>query len=132
MMDLTLTRPRKARSARWGRSGFTLVEILIVVVIITLLLAIAVPNFIKACESSHSHSCIANLKQIEEAKAQWAMDHPAPATGVAPADTDLYGPNGYIRHTPVCPSGGTYKIGDLSTPPACSIGTARTPAHAIP
>jgi prepilin-type N-terminal cleavage/methylation domain-containing protein len=114
------------------RSGFTMVELLIVVMIITLLLAIAVPNFLRACEISHAHSCIANLKEIEEAKGQWAMDHPTTVPDVEPAATELYGRCGYLRSTPRCPSGGTYTIGDLSTVPTCSFGAARTPAHAIP
>src|SRR5947209_15377900 len=61
--------------ARWGRKGFTLVEIMIVVLIIGILLAIAVPNFIKARETSRTKSCVANLKQIDAAAEQWAMDN---------------------------------------------------------
>ena len=64
------------------KSGFTLVEIMIVVLIIGILMAIAVPNFIRARESSRRSSCIANLKQIDSAKEQWAMDNKA-ASGAA-------------------------------------------------
>ena len=131
-MKLTLAQRQTARSARWGRSGFTLVEIMIVVVIIGILLAIALPNFMRARETSRAHSCIANLKQIDAAKEQWAMDQRANATDPAPVDTDLYGTGSYIRNTPSCPSGGIYTIGDLSTPPICSIGTSTTPAHTMP
>ena len=131
-MSVISMRRRDVRSAHGRLSGFTLVEILIVVMIVTVLLAIAVPNFIKACAISHAHSCIANLKQIEEAKGQWAMDHPAVAAGIEPAETEMYGSNGYLRTTPRCPSGGTYTIGDLSTAPSCSLGASRSPAHAVP
>src|ERR1041384_3294247 len=93
-----------------ARRGFTLVEIMIVVLIIGILLAIAVPNFIKARETSRAKACVANLKQIESAKEQWAMDTKA-ATNASPGTSDLYGTSNYIRSTPSCPSGGTYTIG---------------------
>jgi prepilin-type N-terminal cleavage/methylation domain-containing protein len=54
--------------------GFTLVEIMIVVLIIGILMAIAVPNFIKARSNSRLQTVIANLKQIDSAKEQWAME----------------------------------------------------------
>ena len=116
---------------RWGRKGFTLVEIMIVVLIIGILLAIAVPNFIKARETSRSKSCVANLKQIEAAKEQWCMDNKQ-STTATPADTDLYGNTAYVKNTPSCPSGGTYTIGDMATRPVCSIGTGTTPSHVLP
>src|SRR5579862_1891734 len=54
--------------------GFTLVEIMIVVLIIGILMAIAVPNFIRARQTSRMNACIANLKQIDSAKEEYAMD----------------------------------------------------------
>ncbi|MCL6624082.1 MAG: prepilin-type N-terminal cleavage/methylation domain-containing protein, partial [Fimbriimonadales bacterium] len=54
------------------RKGFTLVEIMIVVLIIGILLAIAIPNFMRARETSRTKSCISNLRQIDAAKEQWA------------------------------------------------------------
>src|SRR6266540_3552676 len=112
------TRAQKIET-RWGRKGFTLVEIMIVVLIIGILLAIAVPNFIKARESSRTKSCIANLKQIEAAKEQWCMDTRASSTA-SPGASDLYGSTAYVKNTPSCPSGGTYTIGNMATRPTCN------------
>src|SRR4051812_25697476 len=108
-----------------AKHGFTLVEIMIVVLIIGILLAIAVPNFIKARETSRAKSCIANLKQIDAAKEQWAMDTRAAATATPPALTDasFVGSTGYIKNSPSCPSGGTYTVGNVGTNPTCSVGT---------
>jgi prepilin-type N-terminal cleavage/methylation domain-containing protein len=105
-----------------GRKGFTLVEIMIVVLIIGILLAIAVPNFVKARENSRAKSCLSNLRTISYAKEQWAVEFKKHTTDT-PGDTDLYGSAGYIRSTPLCPGGGTYTISDLATVPTCSIGT---------
>src|SRR5437764_884690 len=113
----------RLKTAR-GRKGFTLVEIMIVVLIIGILLAIAVPNFVKARESSRTKSCIANLKQIEAAKQQWAMDNKKNSTD-SPAFTDLRGSGNYISGTsdPACPSGGTYTIGNVDTLATCNVAT---------
>jgi prepilin-type N-terminal cleavage/methylation domain-containing protein len=113
-----------------GSRGFTLVEIMIVVLIIGILLAIAVPNFIKARETSRAKACIANLRSITYAKEQWAIEMKK-ATTDTPADTDLYGSNNYLKTTPACPAGGTYAINDLANWPTCSVGTSATPPHVL-
>jgi prepilin-type N-terminal cleavage/methylation domain-containing protein len=99
--------------------GFTLVEIMVVVLIIGLLMAIAVQTFVPARERSRAKACIDNLKQIDTAKIQWAMDNKASDTQT-PAMTDL-SPT-YIQSVPNCPSNGTYTINNIGTLPTCSIG----------
>ena len=113
------------KSLKAARRGFTLIEIMIVVLIIGILLAIAVPNFVKAREASRTKACVSILKQIEAAKEQWAMDNKASATAT-PAMTDLVGSAAYIKATPACPSSGTYTVGSMSANPSCSIAGTHT------
>jgi len=96
---------------------------MIVVLIIGILLAIAVPNFIKARETSRAKSCTSNLKQIDSAKEQWAMDNKAAdGDAVTGGLASLYGTGSYIKKEPICPSGGTYTEQVIGTDPICSIG----------
>ena len=68
---------------KMNRKGFTLVEIMIVVAIIGLLAAIAIPNFVRARAKAQAETCIANLRQIEGAVQVWAVDNGQPDTAQA-------------------------------------------------
>ncbi|QYK54024.1 MAG: prepilin-type N-terminal cleavage/methylation domain-containing protein [Fimbriimonadaceae bacterium] len=97
-------------------SGFTLVEIMIVVLIIGILLAIAVPNFVKARQNSRVQTVVGNLKQIEAAKEQWAMDTGA-ASNASPTTANLT-PT-YMKKWPSGPvgTGADYVPNDMATLP---------------
>ena len=99
-------------------SAFTLVEIMIVVAIIGLLAAIAVPNYVGARKKAQQGACIRNLQQIDGAKEQWALEKKKSA-GSPVVDAEV---NDYIKNGgPKCPGGGTYTYGAVDTSPACTV-----------
>ena len=88
-------------------------------VIIPMMLSIAIPNFVKARNTSMMNACLNNLRQIDAAKTQWALEK-GKKTGDIPTAQDLtpYFKNGVF---PICPAGGAYTIGAVGNDPACSI-----------
>lgn len=109
------------RNKNRKRSAFTLVEIMIVVSIIGLIAAIAIPNYASARARTQKNSCLANLKQITNAKATWAMEQNK-NTSDTPDTTDLFGAGAYITNEPKCPAtGDSYSLNKVDQSPSCSI-----------
>jgi competence protein ComGC len=95
------------------------------IVFIPLMMAIAIPNFVKARQISMQNACINNLRVVQSAKQEWALENQKP-NDATPTENDLtpYLPN---HQMPVCPAGGTYTIGNVTNSPTCSI-----PGHELP
>jgi type II secretory pathway pseudopilin PulG len=93
---------------------------MIVVSLIGLLAAIAVPSFLRSRNAAHKSTCINNLKQIDSAIQQWATEYKKPQS--APVDFSDISP--YLKGAVVCPSGGTsfsdsYTISTVADLPLC-------------
>jgi prepilin-type N-terminal cleavage/methylation domain-containing protein len=108
------------KNIRAGGEGFTLVEIMIVVGIMGLLAAIAIPNYAQARSTTQKRVCISNLQQIEGAIQRWALEMQKDE-GQAVTHSDI---RSYLKGAVVCPSGGTgfedsYTVTTVEAAPTC-------------
>lgn len=113
--------------------GFTLVEIMVVVAVISLLAAIVIPNLLKAGAKSQATTCINNLRQIDTAVQQFSIEAGKHVGDVINYPNDLtpyirLNPQGLI---PPCPARGVYTLNTVGNQPSafCSLGSTVTPAH---
>jgi prepilin-type N-terminal cleavage/methylation domain-containing protein len=102
-----------------SHGGFTLIEMAIVVLVLTTLLAIAIPQVMRARENARTQGCIANLWQLQGAEIRWAMEN-RKAAGDIPTENELV--PGHVKKWPQCPEGGTYTLQGSDKVPQCSVG----------
>ena len=109
---------KKRPTEKCAQQGFTLTEIMIVVSVIGLLAAMAMPSFSNARTTSRTNVCINNLRQLTGAKDQWAMEHAkSEADSVAMDEVLMYVKGG----VPTCPSSGTYMFTTVRMNATCTI-----------
>ncbi len=108
-----------------GSAGFTLVEIMIVIAIIGLLAAVAVPNFMKATGTAKKQVCSMNREQIDSAKIMWATENKK-SDNDTPSEDDV---KVYLKNSqfPGCPAGGTYTVGAVKDKCTCSVHADAAP-----
>lgn len=92
---------------------------MIVVGIIGLLAAIALPNYTRVRSTAQIRTCVANLRQLDESKQQWAMELKKNVDAVPTVD-DI---TPYLRANslPACPVNGFYNLRRIELAPACSF-----------
>jgi prepilin-type N-terminal cleavage/methylation domain-containing protein len=117
------------------RTGFTLVEIMIVVAIIGLLGAIAIPSYVHTRARTQANACINNLRQIEAAVQQVVFEqgkHDGD-TLTWPDDVTPYIKLNSSSSIPSCPAGGSYSLQLVGTIPQaiCSLGATVDPPHIL-
>jgi type II secretory pathway pseudopilin PulG len=97
------------------------------IVMIGLLAAIAIPNFVKARQTAQMNACINNLRMIDGAKQQWALENKKEPTDTPTQDELL----ALLRNQqfPVCMAGGVYTLNPVGEAPTCSVPNHHLPDH---
>lgn len=114
------------------RQAFTLVEVMIVTGVIAIVVAIAVPTWLRQREIARGRNCQENLSKIDGAKELYALEFKL-TNGSSVTMDELIRPGtssdgeGYLKATPDCPAGGTYTTNVIGTDPVCSISDSVSP-----
>ena len=86
---------------------------------------VIVPYYMKARGTACQNACINNLRQIDGAKEQWALQNQKKA-GTPISKADELEINNYIKGgEPKCPAGGKYSYNEVDAPPTCSLAQGK-------
>jgi competence protein ComGC len=105
--------------AKQAAVAFSIIEMMVCVLLISILLAIAVPNYNKSRLKSTKEACTASLTEIDTCKRMWALESKAADTN-APTDTDLFGLGKFMSEKPKCPANGTYALNAINLKVSCT------------
>lgn len=123
------------RKSKVTCKGLTLIEILTVSFILSIIIMIVVPSWMRQRETARARACQENLTKIDGAKEIYAMEHNLPNGAEVEMD-DLVGEEaGYLKRKPVCPAGGDYLVQPIGTAPSCTYyGKEKynIPPHILP
>jgi prepilin-type N-terminal cleavage/methylation domain-containing protein len=114
-----------------SKSGFTLIEIMIALFIISVLLTIVVNSYVRSNVTAKNTICITNLKAIDSAIDQWALEnHIANGTSISGYEDEVY--DDYMKGSrPKCSAGGEYVFGAVGVRPQVTC-TKEDEGHALP
>jgi len=115
-------------------SAFSFRLIIIALLIIGVAIAVALPNFLRARGTCCGNACINNLRQLDAAVNQFALEnHKTNGEHINfPNDLTPYIKQNAAGKIPGCPAGGTYYINKVGDTPICTLGNTVTPSHFLP
>jgi type IV pilus assembly protein PilA len=99
--------PLRRTLARKRRKGFTLVELLVVVLILAILMAVAIPAYLSAVHESQRRTCRANMQTLAHVEQAYLLKNPS---GGYTSDLNALVADGNIQSVPKCPDNGSYTI----------------------
>jgi len=127
-MFLLVQRNAPQSRAFWIRFGINLI------LCVAFFVIVAIPQFIRARSTSSVNACVNNLRQIDAAANQFALEHHL-VTGAPihfPDDLTPYIKLNSQGKIPSCPNGGIYHLDRVGENPTCSLSNLITPAHYLP
>ena len=105
------------RTTKVSNNGFSLIEVMFVLIILALIFAIAAYGYVGTRRTSRKVTCIANLEKIDAAIDQWALDNYVESgTPISGSEEEIY--STYVRAgKPKCPAGGEYILNTVGIKP---------------